>query len=82
MSEVEKLKDDFKERQIHKTMVSEGNFTSATEERETGKPKRGYGSVLPRHTLEQGTRHLNTTHRIDYQYPLEWSPKPEVSISV
>lgn len=78
MSEVEKLKSDFEARDTHKRMVSESNFCEATRDRDTGKPERGYGSVLPRHQLEYGTRHLNTTHKIDYQYPFQWSPKQEV----
>lgn len=28
-------------------------------------------AVLPQH------RHLETTHRMDYQYPHDWTPKPE-----
>ena len=78
MSEAHKLKSDFETRHTHKSMVSGSNFSESTKDRETGKPERGYGSVLPRHKLEHGTRHLNTTHRIDYQYPFEWSPKEEV----
>ena len=78
MSEVHKLKNDFETRDTHQTMVSENNFHRATSERETGKPERGYNSVLPRHQLEHGMRHLDTTQRIDYQYPFEWSPKQEV----
>ncbi len=82
MSEVERLKSDFESRDIHKRMVSEANFCEATQDRQTGKPDRGYGSVLPRHQLEHGARHLTTTHKIDYQYPFQWSPKQEVRIAM
>ncbi len=82
LSEVERLKSDYERREIHQRMVSEGNFRQATKERETGKPERGYGSVLPRHQLEHGTHHLITTHAIDYQYPFQWSPKEAVSTNV
>ena len=78
MSEVERLKSDYENKDIHHKMVSEGNFSQATKERETGKPERGYGSILPRHVLEHGTHYLTTTHTIDYQYPFQWSPKEEV----
>lgn len=75
MCQVHELKDDFQQRETHNTMVAYDNFDSATVNRETGKPERGYGSVLPRHKLPHGTRHLNTTHRVDYQYPFDWTPK-------
>lgn len=77
MSEVHKLKKDFETRDTHKSMVTYDNFDSATTERETGKPQHGYGSILPRHRPEHGMRHLNTTQKIDYQYPFEWTPKPD-----
>lgn len=78
MYQVHKLKEDFQQRDIHKAMVAYDNFDHATVNRETGKPERGYGSVLPRHTLQHDKRHLSTTHRVDYQYPFDWSPKQEV----
>ena len=65
-------------RDTQKAMVTYDNFDHATMNRETGKPERGYGSVLPRHTLQHDKRHLSTTHSVDYQYPFDWSPKQEV----
>ena len=56
MSEVHKLKKDFETRDTHQTMVAYDNFHQASVKRETGKPKRGYGSVLPTHRPEHGMR--------------------------
>lgn len=79
MNEVNKLKSDFETRYTQKSMVSVKNFERATSERKTGKPERGYNSILPRHQLKHGeTPELETTHKIDFQYPFEWSPKQEV----
>ena len=77
MCQVHELKEDYQLRETHKAMVAYDNFEHATVNRETGKPERGYGSVLPRYQLQFGKRHLDTTHRVDYQYPFDWSPKPE-----
>ena len=56
MSEVHKLKKDFETRDTHQTMVVYDNFHQASVKRETGKPERGYGSVLPTHRPEHGMR--------------------------
>ena len=56
MSEVHKLKKDFETRDTHQTMVAYDNFDQASVRRETGKPERGYGSVLPTHRPEHGMR--------------------------
>ena len=77
MCQVHELKEDYQLRDTHKAMVAYDNFDLATANRDTGKPERGYGSVLPRHQLQHDKRHLNTTHKVDYQYPFEWTPKPE-----
>ena len=77
MCQVHKLEEDFQSRDTHKTMVAYDNFDTATANRDTGKPERGYGSVLPRHKLQHDKRHLNTTHRADYQYHFDWTPKRE-----
>ena len=77
MCQVHELKEDYQLRETHKAMVAYDNFEHATANRETGKPERGYGSVLPRYQLQFGKRHLDTTHRVDYQYPFDWTPKPE-----
>lgn len=77
MCQVHELKEDYQLRETHKPMVAYDNFDHATANRETGKPERGYGSVLPRYQLQFGKRHLNTTHRVDFQYPFDWTPKPE-----
>ena len=77
MCQVHELKEDYQLRETHKPMVAYDNFNHATASRETGKPERGYGSVLPRYQLQYGKRHLDTTHRVDYQYPFDWTPKAE-----
>lgn len=67
MTEGQLLKNDYKEKHTHKTMIAYDNFLSATNERECK-------DVLPRHQPEYNKRHLNTTQKSDYQYPFEWSP--------
>ena len=37
--------------------------------RETGAPKRGFGSVLPRHHPDYNKHYLESTHRSDYTPP-------------
>ncbi len=80
MDEVGKLKEDYRTRDIHKAMISEGNFSLCSVQRETGKPERGYGSVLPRHELEHRMQHFQTTHQLDFQYPFEWTTQSNVRI--
>jgi len=56
LNEAHKLKKDFETTDIHKAMVVFDNFEQASVARETGKPERGHGSVLPRHRPEHGMR--------------------------
>ena len=77
MHQIHDLKEDYQLQETRKPMVDYDNFERATGHRETGKPERGYGSVLPRHQLHFGKRHLDTTHRTGYQYPFDWTPKQE-----
>ena len=56
MSEVHKLKTDFHTRDTVQTMVTYDNFHHCTVKRETGRPEKGYGSVLPTHRPEHGMR--------------------------
>ena len=37
--------------------------------RETGAPKHGYGSVLPRHNPDYNKHYLDSTHRADFKPP-------------
>ena len=39
-------------RSIHKAVITADNFDSAMLERDTGHPKQGYGSILPRHSFD------------------------------
>ena len=75
MKQVGELTDDHKTREVHKTLVTYDNFVSTNFDRDTGKPERGYGSVLPRHSPSYRKMNLITSHMTDYQYRLEWTPK-------
>lgn len=75
MSEVGRLKEDYRTRDAHKQMLTYENFFKIPFERETGRPERGYGSVLPRHPDDYRKMHLITSHSVDYQYRFEWTPK-------
>ena len=45
--------------------------------RETGAPKQGYGSVLPRHNPDHNKHYLESTHRSDYTPPdKDYEPVP------
>jgi len=85
MSDVVKLKSHYEDKEIHKDMINKDNFLTATSsmserEAEMGKPMHGHGSVLPRHPPGHGQMCLDTTQRVDYQYPYEWrSCTPSVS---
>ena len=56
MNEVHKLKKDVQTRDTVHTMVTYDNFHHCTVKRETGRPEKGYGSVLPTHRPEHGMR--------------------------
>ncbi len=79
MSDVINLKDQYEARDIHKVTVNEDNFLAATSsmdsrEAQIGKPLQGFGSALPRHPASHGKMCLDTTQRVDYQYPYDWTP--------
>ena len=44
---------------------------------DSGTPEHGYGSILPRHTSDHGMRHLDTTHKTDFQWQGEWNTEEE-----
>lgn len=71
------LKKDFTEREISKPMVNIHTFAHANLDRDTGKPQRGCGAVLPRHHPEYNKHHLETTHGADYVPPYPYTPAPE-----
>lgn len=74
MDEAVRLKEDHKTRETLQTIVTYDNFVTIPFERDTGRPERGYGSVLPRHAPSYRKMHLVTNHMEDYQYPFEWTP--------
>ncbi|XP_033737481.1 protein C9orf135-like [Pecten maximus] len=63
------LKEDFKEQEVRKSMITLDTVNHANLDRDVGYPKRGYGSVLPRHNPDYNKHHLETTHRADYKLP-------------
>ncbi|XP_072170244.1 cilia- and flagella-associated protein 95-like [Diadema setosum] len=71
------LKKDFEEQEPRKPMVDVATISHINLERDTGKPKTGFGSVLPRHNPEHDKRHLETTNRADYKPPYPYTPVPE-----
>ena len=85
MSDVINLKGLYEAKDIHKVAINEENFLAATssmEDREAQlrKPLQGFGSALPRHPPGHGKMSLDTTQRVDYQYPHEWTTRtPPVS---
>ena len=50
--------------------------------RDTGKPKTGFGAVLPRHNPEHDKRHLETTNRADFKPPYPYTPVPVSTLIV
>lgn len=75
LEEVGKLKPDYETQEIHKSMVTYGNFSEFSLDRDTGRPARDYGSVLPRHPPDHRKAYMITTHSVDFKYPYEWTPK-------
>ena len=73
MAQVGELKDDYETKE-YPSMIVQDNFSKACAPRDTGKPERGYGSVLPRHELDHDKMHLKTTYWKAYQYPYYWTP--------
>ncbi len=75
LEEVTKLGPDYETQETHKPMVTYDNFYKIPFDRDTGRPDREYGSVLPRHPLDYRKAHMITTHSVDYKYPFDWTPK-------
>lgn len=75
LEEVGKLKPDHETQEIYKSMVTYDNFSKFSLDRDTGRPARDYGSVLPHHPLDHRKAIMITTHSVDFQYPYEWTPK-------
>ncbi|XP_063968096.1 cilia- and flagella-associated protein 95-like [Lytechinus pictus] len=71
------LKKDFEEQEPRKPMVNVATIAHADLDRDTGKPKTGFGAVLPRHNPEHDKRHLETTNRADYKPPYPYTAAPE-----
>uniref|UniRef100_A0A8D0CG54 Uncharacterized protein n=1 Tax=Salvator merianae TaxID=96440 RepID=A0A8D0CG54_SALMN len=65
---------DYKELEIHKSFLDEENFDIAVLGRETGLPEVGPGAVLPRHSPDHFTMFLDTTYRVDYVPPYDYTP--------
>ncbi|XP_038257821.1 protein C9orf135 homolog isoform X2 [Dermochelys coriacea] len=63
--------------EIHKSMLNEDNFEDGVIDRETGLPKTGVGAVLPRHPSDHFRMYLDTTYRIDYVPPYDYTPYAE-----
>lgn len=81
LEEVTKLGPDYETQETHKPMVTYDNFYKIPFDRDTGRPDREYGSVLPRHPLDYRKAHMITTHSVDYKYPFDWTPKDLVEDS-
>lgn len=72
------LKKYFTEQDVRKPMVSTATLDNVDMERETGAPKRGFGSVLPRHHPDYNKHYLESTHRSDFTPPdKDYVPVPE-----
>ena len=72
------LKDDFAEQEPRKAMVTLTTIGSTDMDRDTGSPKDGQGSVLPRHNPDFNKFHLETTHKADFTPPNpDYVPVPE-----
>ena len=79
MQEAIKLKSEFQPKETRVPMINKDNFDRANLNRDTGCPDRGYGSVLPRHSVNHNKRYLDTTQRVDFQPPYPYTPKtPEI----
>ena len=79
--EVGRLEPDYRTQEVHKTILTYDNFLDIPFERDTGRPEKGYGSVLPRHPPDHRKSYMVTTHSVDYKYPFEWTPK-DFSVSL
>lgn len=75
--EAEELKDTYRVQDVHKTLMNYDNFIEVPfQQRDTKRPERGYGSVLPRHPQDYRKCSWNTTTNLAFQYPFEWTAAP------
>ncbi|XP_030048240.1 cilia- and flagella-associated protein 95 [Microcaecilia unicolor] len=68
------LKKDYEEKEIHKPLVNIDNFHTAVFKRDTGRPERGYGAVLPRHPSDHMKMFLETTYNSHFVAPYPYIP--------
>ncbi|XP_014464144.1 cilia- and flagella-associated protein 95 isoform X1 [Alligator mississippiensis] len=65
---------EYKEMKICKSMLNEDNFEDSVIDRETGLPQTVMGAVLPRHSPDHFKMDLDTTYRIEYVPPYDYTP--------
>uniref|UniRef100_A0A6J0VC30 Cilia- and flagella-associated protein 95 n=1 Tax=Pogona vitticeps TaxID=103695 RepID=A0A6J0VC30_9SAUR len=65
---------EYKELEMHKSVLDKDNFELAVLDRETGLPETGVGAVLPHHSPDHFKMLLDTTYRIDYVPPYDYQP--------
>nr|XP_033780645.1 protein C9orf135 homolog isoform X2 [Geotrypetes seraphini] len=68
------LKKDYEEREIHKSLVNLDNYETTVFERDTGRPERGFGAVLPRHPLDHLKMIFDTTYNSAFVAPFPYIP--------
>ncbi|KAK7100838.1 cilia- and flagella-associated protein 95-like [Littorina saxatilis] len=78
MSQQVFLKPKFMEQDNVRPMINKETLQHAHIDRDTGDPKEGYTSVLPRHNKDYNKYYLETTHRSDFKAPYPFIPEPEV----
>ncbi|XP_029468582.1 protein C9orf135 homolog isoform X1 [Rhinatrema bivittatum] len=67
------LKKDYEEREIRKSLVNVDNFHTV-DKRDTRRPERGYGAVLPHHPLDHKKMFLETTYNSEFVAPYRYTP--------
>ncbi|XP_069481892.1 cilia- and flagella-associated protein 95 [Ambystoma mexicanum] len=72
------LKKDYTERDFPKSLITQDNINSAIIDRETCRPKTGYGAVLPHHSPDYRKMHLKTTYNDDFVSPCYFVPRSHV----
>ncbi|KAJ1206911.1 hypothetical protein NDU88_002304 [Pleurodeles waltl] len=68
------LKKNYLQRDIPKYLITADNIDSAITQRETCRPERGYGAVLPRHHPDHRKMYLKTTYNDAYVPPCRYIP--------
>ncbi|XP_067928714.1 cilia- and flagella-associated protein 95-like isoform X2 [Watersipora subatra] len=78
-----KLADDWSEKEYRKGMVNTGTFHHLSlDNRDTGKPEKGFGSTLPHHHSDHDRFRGRTTYIHDFQVPYPYVPAEEDDPSV